>query len=514
MSRLRAACVALAFLLNAGAAWPHASLVSSMPADGAGLPAPPAAAVLQFDEPVSVLAVRLLDDTGAALELGTPRAEGQAIRVELPRQLRGGTYLLSYRVVSADSHPVAGAIAFAIGSAPSPVHAEPPAGASPGAGRLAARALRDLALLVAAGGALFVLGIGRFPGERHVLAIAGCVTACFAVAGIGLQGAALIGDAGAVAPESWRIAMRTSYGLSAGAAAAGGLTIAGAALLAGGRLRSLLLGAGALAAAASLPLTGHAATASPGALATAAVAAHGLAAAFWTGSLAALLALLRPAGGMPVAALRRFSGMAMVAVAVLFAAGVAFAVLQLSALSDLLGTRYGNLVLAKAVLFGALVGIAARNRFVLLALLERGVAAAGVRLRRAIAAELALIAAVVAVTAFLVHTPPERRIAATLSAGAHTAALTLVPGRAGPNAISVRFRDRAGQPYDPAEATLAIASVAAAVEPIVRPLNRSGPGEYRYDGGELAFPGRWDVTIRMRVDDFERTEFATTVELR
>jgi copper transport protein len=515
---LRALFAAIAFVLCVGEAWAHASLVSADPADGATLAAPPDQVVLRFSEPVSPLAVKLLDDTGAAVTLPpVAQPEGETIRVALPSQMRHGTYLLSYRVTSADSHPVAGSTAFSIGAAMWPGRAKPADAATPalGAWRIVLRALRDIALLIAAGCALFLLWVAPFPGERIVLGAAGLAAALFAVAGVGLQGAALIGHGDILAPESWRIAITTSYGLSATAAAAAALAIATAATVPRSGMRSGLLGLGAFAAGASLPLTGHAATASPGVLAVVAVAAHGLAAAFWTGSLVALLAMLRQDGGEAGPALRRFSRIATAAVAVLIAAGAGFAAMQLASPRELLHTRYGNLILAKAALFAALLAIAAYNRFVLLASMDRDASGTAAKLRCSIAAEIAIIIAVVALTAVLTQTSPrEERIVNTLSAGSHTAAITIRPGRAGRNAIAVQFRDRDGRPYDPVEATLDIANPAARVEPMTRPLARAGQGDYRYEGAELAFPGRWSFEIRMRVDDFEQHQFTGSIDVR
>jgi hypothetical protein len=47
-----------------------------------------------------------------------------------------------------------------------------------------------------------------------------------------------------------------------------------------------------------------------------------------------------------------------------------------------------------------------------------------------------------------------------------------------------------------------------------RVLARTGPGIYRHGGGELAFPGRWNIVIRIRIDDFESSEFAAVFDVR
>jgi copper transport protein len=376
--------------------------------------------------------------------------------------------------------------------------------------------VRDLALLIAAGGALFVLGIAGFPSEQRVLRTAGLVAIVAAMAGIGLQGADMTGG-GFLALEGWRSGLATSLGLSSCVAAGGALAIVIATMLAGGPARAALLAAGALAAIASLPLTGHAVTAHPAAVAVTALAAHGLAAAFWIGSLAALLAIVaaRPSGDAAAATvLRRFSRWGALAVLTLVIAGSSFVLLQLDSVAALFGSRYGWLIVCKVVLLLALVLLAVLNRFRWLPMLERGAGAAGSRLRWSIGAEVALVVCVVGVTAVLVHTPPPRTIGAeagTQAGAGHGytqklaykgdfAEVSVRPAHAGANAIVIRFQDREGLPFDPEEVLVQVGNEAAGVEPAARPIRRVGPGHYRRDGSELAFPGVWTIEVQARID--------------
>ena len=63
----------------------------------------------------------------------------------------------------------------------------------------------------------------------------------------------------------------------------------------------------------------------------------------------------------------------------------------------------------------------------------------------------------------------------------------------------VRFRDREGLPFDPEEVLVQVGNPAAGVEPAARPIRRLGPGEYRREGSELAFPGLWTIEVQARV---------------
>jgi copper transport protein len=342
--------------------------------------------------------------------------------------------------------------------------------------------------------------------------IAGVVAIVAALVGIGLQGADMTGGA-FLALEGWRSGLATSLGLSSCVAAGGALAIVIATLLSARPVRATLLAVGALAAIASLPLTGHAVTAHPAAVAVTALAAHGLAAAFWIGSLAALLAIVtaRPAGdtaGDAAAAtvLRRFSRWGALAVATLVIAGITFVLLHVDSVSALFGSRYGWLIVCKVVLLLALVLLAVLNRFRWLPMLERGAGAAGGRLRWSIGAEVALVVCVIGVTAVLVHTPPPRPTGAghgytqKLAYKGDFAEVSVRPAHAGANAIVIRFQDREGLPFDPEEVLVQVGNEAAGVEPAARPIRRVGPGHYRRDGSELAFPGLWTIEVQARID--------------
>src|SRR5262245_66009030 len=152
----------LAFLLaviltattQAKAACAHASVVRTEAAEGATVAAAPSALSLVFNEPVSPLIMRLIGPNGEATTADA-KAENVTVTVR-PGELRRGTHVLSWRVVSADGHPLGGALTFSVG-APSPM-----TGAveiqSDGAVKIAiwlARLLLYIGLFIGAGGAVF-----------------------------------------------------------------------------------------------------------------------------------------------------------------------------------------------------------------------------------------------------------------------------------------------------------------------------------------------------------------------
>lgn len=135
-------------------------------------------------------------------------------------------------------------------------------------------------------------------------------------------------------------------------------------------------------------------------------ALHLVAAAFWIGGLAPLWLFLRTEADSRqlAAALHRFSAMGYIAVAVLGVTGLSNMLLSVTDLSATLSTAWGRLLAAKLAAFGAMLLLAAANRFRLLAALERqgsDTASLRRRLQGHVAAEYALGLLVLALVAAL-----------------------------------------------------------------------------------------------------------------
>lgn len=119
-----AIAVILAALLPITAAGAHDRLESTIPADGAVLTEPPAAVVFSFAAPPLDIGgfISARSASGEAVGVGPAAVDGLTVSATWPSSARSGTYLVSWRVVSGDGHPVSGAITFRIsgqgGSAP------------------------------------------------------------------------------------------------------------------------------------------------------------------------------------------------------------------------------------------------------------------------------------------------------------------------------------------------------------------------------------------------------------
>ena len=105
--------------LPATTAGAHAALVAADPPDGARLDTSPAEVRLTFSEHVSASlgGVRVVDADGQRVDRGAVRVEDRDVSVDLAPDLPDGTYVITYRIVSADGHPVRGASVFGVGDA-------------------------------------------------------------------------------------------------------------------------------------------------------------------------------------------------------------------------------------------------------------------------------------------------------------------------------------------------------------------------------------------------------------
>lgn len=154
------AVVLFGWLALAPPAHAHASLIGTTPGDGERLETAPSEVLLEFTEQVQPVrdGIRLLDGAGEVVATPEPRIDGSSVTVPLP-ELDSGGYVVSWRVVSRDTHPVSGAFSFGVRADPADAAGIAPstsvAGGSPMMSVLRWLAFAGLALLV--GGAAFLL---------------------------------------------------------------------------------------------------------------------------------------------------------------------------------------------------------------------------------------------------------------------------------------------------------------------------------------------------------------------
>lgn len=516
-------CV-LALLSWAPRAGAHASLVSSTPPAGAVLPQTPAVVRLTFNEPVSPLVMKIVRPDGSVQDVARVHAQATDVEVPLPRLEQRGTYGLSWRVVSADGHPVGGTLPFSVG--------DKGAGQAPAAeadwGR---NVLIWLARLGGYAGLFFGVGLAAChawaarSGDRRrlalgLLALGGGAT----VLNVGLLGVDALDRpvTGLFSPDAWRMAGSTSFGHSAALALIALVCAVAVWRVAAPVARRALAVVAVMLLGASLAASGHASSAPPVWLARPAVWLHGVAVAVWIGSLIPLARSLE--SGAEQNLLRRFSRLIPVVLLVLFISGGTLVYLQFDALSSLWLTAYGRVLALKLALVAVLVGLGAYNRYRLTGAVLRAESSARHAMRRMIRVECVVALAILEVVAFWRFTPPPRALAsmaeapATFYAHVHTdaamAELFFTPpagGRPGTLRLQLSGADRV--PLAAQEVDVAFANAQAGVEPIAFPASRTGEGAWQVNGIALPSVPSWDVRIDALVSDFERVSLETTLKL-
>lgn len=497
------------WMVSATAAFSHATLVSSQPADGAVLDRAPAMLALTFNEAVAPLVFKLLGPDGAPISIAPPADGGVSLRIPV-KNLARGTHVLSWRVVSADGHPVGGALLFSIG-APT-ANAFKIADGDPVRGALfvIARVLLFVGLFGGIGGSLFLTLYRRpIPGAAHAarlctgigLIALPLILALQALDSLGAPVVALLDSA------SWRVAFASSAASMALTALAG--FILGLIALSGCVAPRLCAVLATLCAGAALAMTGHASSAPPQWLSRPAVFLHIAGLCVWLGSLWPLaLALIRTPD--PQAPLARFSRLIPLPLAILIAAGGVLIWVQVPDLRLLPETGYGRLLIAKLALVAALLALALRNRLNLAPAVMAGAPGARRRLFRAVVAEIAVTLAILGLVAGWRLTPPPRALAAAEPALVHLhdgetmADITVAPGRPGPVVITVRLTREDGAPIVAKELSLSLEQAGLGIEPLTRRGRLAEPGTWQVSGLIVPAPGTWTVTVTALIDDFDK----------
>ncbi|MFJ6299253.1 copper resistance protein CopC [Streptomyces griseoviridis] len=376
-------------LAGAGPASAHAALTGSDPAQGVVVDKAPTQVSLTFSEQVALsdASLRVLDPKGARVDTGKPtNVSGTTYAVPLHSGLADGTYTVTYQVVSADSHPVAGAYTFSVG-APSQTTVTA-VGQEVGGGVVGwlyglGRYLSYAGFIVLVGGATFVLacwqrGSGARPVQR--LVVSGWLSLTVATLLLLLLRGSYT-SSGKVSDVFDLTLLGQVLQTKTGAALVSRLLLLAAAALFVAVLfgaydkredqekRDLTFGlaiGGAVVSAglaATWAMAEHASTGLQAGIAMPVDVIHLLAVAAWLGGLCALLvALYRSDTPIEASAVHRFSRLAFGSVVALVATGVYQSWRQLGSWSAFTDTRYGQLLLAKIALVAVLVGIAFFSR--------------------------------------------------------------------------------------------------------------------------------------------------------
>lgn len=532
------AAAAYAVLLSISPAQAHATLIGTDPEEGAVLEVAPETITFDFDEAVSLPpgGVTVYDAKGEEVT-SEATASGTSMEVALanPSSLGDGTYVVAWRAVSADGHPISGSLTFAVG-APSLSVAPPPSSEPSRATAVIHGVLQFIqyaALLLIVGLVWFravIIGDHRVPDRatarvQRLQIVAGMV-AVLALVFLAPASGALQSESGPGAILTFDAWSPASVGKEWLSALVGILGIAAMLAL---RPRPRLAAAAGLIAIMSPALVGHSRAVVPAWLVTATDIIHLIAGALWLGGLVGLaltLPLITRRGTVAAEIVTRFSTLAAASLAVLAVSGVLMGWRILGSWENLLNSTYGTLLMTKVALVVAVAVMAAGNRLLVLPRVRRAVGhddtvEAGSMLRRAVLMEAGVLVVVLGVTGFLVDQPPQ---ADTGSAGTGSATVaqtstqaaklgddhrvyaTLTPSGPGPNVLRLQIQDAAGEPVEASAVPSAKLSSANRDQNSVDlgslALTTVGAGTWEAD---VVLPkgGTWEATVGLRLGEFE-----------
>jgi copper transport protein len=545
---------ALALVLGPAApASAHAVLLGSDPPAGSVLTGAPDAVVLTFSEPVRQITgrIQVIGPDGSRVDTGRPRFDGAVVTIPLVAGPQG-TYLVSYRVVSADSHPVAGGYTYSVGVASAPPGQDAAADRIDPAVATAVSMAKylgyaGLVLVVGAAMVLALLWPRRLPraGAARVAWTGLGLVAVATLAGLWLQVPYTAGNGSALDPAVLGDVLGTTFGavhlVRLGVLAAVAILLRP--LLAGragpgDRVLLLVLGVVGLV---TWPLAGHPAAATLPTVSVTVDVVHLAGAAVWLGGLVMLVGfLLRLADARELdAILPIWSRWATTAVAAVLLAGTAQALMEVGTPAALVDTTYGRLLLAKIGMLAVVLAGAAYARQVIRRRVPAGAAATGgddaagsaggapgggsVRpVRRVVWFELTVTAVILAVSATLVQTTPARTAAANPDAGeagyfSATATSSLYrlqievdPAKVGNNTVHLYAFTPDNRPLPVVEWKAAAALPDKGLEPVDVPLL---PLTDNHATGEISLSaaGKWQFRFTLRTSDVDQATVTTTV---
>lgn len=565
----------LVLVLFPATASAHAVLLETTPGNWQVVESAPHEISLRFNEPVDLglAEIQLLGPHGDAVEgLSSPKhpdERREVVSVAVPGTLATGTHTVTYRVVSADSHPVRGAFSFSVGEPTSTAAASAPAAHDDGNGLTASvyglvrwTGYAGLAILLGTASlvALCWQGGATWTGTRRLLRTGWAVVVSATVLGLFLYGPYAAGRPLSAAADFTLLGstLGSRMGLTLGIRLMLLAAVAiGAAWWPRGPGNPVLRGGVVLATGGALALTWGLATHSAAGeyvvLALVADTLHLTAMSVWIGGLVALaVVLLRTddVAGMSVA-VPRFSRIAAVCVAVLVVTGIFQAWRQIGTPASLFGTTYGTILIVKLALVAVMVALGGlARRWVrrhygepLVTVVQRRRARRGPgepelrRFRRSIGVEAGVAALVLGFTAVLVSVEPaqaevarEREAAqvpaytgpvskvlpfdAGGAAGRGGLAVEVTPGRIGPNEVHLSVLDTAAQPREVPEVRAELRLPDRSIGPLPVQLLSAGPGHYIATGATITMPGQWELDLFVRTSEVDQAMVSVPVGIR
>jgi copper transport protein len=513
-------------LLPATPASAHAALVSSTPVADTIVTEAPNQVILTFTEGVHPVTgkIKVIAPDGSRADRDEPRASGNQLIIPLKNVDTRGTYLVTYRVISADSHPIGSAFSYSVGERSLN---GPPAdtGTNVQANQIVvtalpvARYIGYLGLLLLVGSVLILalLWPQRLSREGPIKVIwwgAGLV-ALGTVLELGLQIPYVSGGGlGNVTGSDVQEVMSSQFGaahlIRLGVLAASLVLLRPIVRGKGWGADRVLLAVLGTIAVATWSVSGHP-SASPVPMVTVvADMIHIASMAVWLGGLVMLAVFLLPRASATElgAIVPVWSRWATYAVGALVLTGTAQALVEIGTPEALFTTAYGWLVVTKVVLVGLVLLVAAVSHRLVGSVAAKDEQSAG-RLRRVVMIEAGVAAVVLGVTAVLVQVTPARTASqqvassaasvqsATLKDKLFVLSVDVTPGQVGINQVHLYATTPDGQPAAVQEWHVKASLPSAGIEPIEATILPYTPD---HAVGQIGLPiaGAWTFTFELR----------------
>jgi copper transport protein len=561
-------------VVSAAPAFAHATLESQNPGAGSTVATSPTQVELTFDENVEISfgSIALFDEKANRIEIGAPHhaaSSDHSIEASVPH-LADGTYVLTWRVISADSHPVHGAYSFSVGNSSfnasglaARLEAKAAGNTTVGVIFAAVRSAEFAAIALLIGAVVFAAAVrprGRRRSRGDALVWVGWIGLVVStVAALLLQGpyAGGFGLSAALHSAVIRATLQTRYGHLIEIRLV--LLAATLPLLFVVRRRWhpqwwwwVLATPLGLAIAATPGLAGHAATGTFTQLAVPLDTLHVTAMSVWLGGLAVLALIVIDRDPDARRAADHFSPVALTSVLVIVGSGVFAAWRQVGWSVDAFrDTTYGRILLVKIAVFVVLLALAAWSRQIVRThrplSLSAAVATAPVSatetrpadpsvrgLRWSVGGELLFGIAVLVITSMLVNSQPARSALALPYSKEFRQPTMLIdvivsPVKAGPVDFHVYTLSPAGGPLFSPGVTAEMSLPAKGIAPITIPLVRVGPNHFLACQGvpstasgpavcankfAVPFAGKWQIVIRALRNEFDEVAIQTSINFR
>lgn len=522
----------------------HAELLHTSPVQGETLDEAPESITLTFSESVSTVTEGyILHADGGEQTVLEATSRNNDVVINLPPEIQDGSYALQWRVISADSHPISGALTFAVGQGKLAGEIDVQSGESPWVDNalIGVIAAKYIGVFIWLGSLLATSGLrlSRMPiSTRSMAVLAGVAIAAgivelplLAIRQRGTVPGSLADTLTAIGEID--IASLTSFAMLAVGAI---LTLFLLRYAQIPKLKLSLVFAGI--SAISLPLSGHTRSKSPELILILADSIHIVAGAFWLGGLLALgLKLTRELRGKQaesveaeVSTFNRFSMLATFSVISVAISGglMAIAITQTWRPLDILERNYGRILGFKIAVVVIVLLIAASNRWLLIPRIRIGAQnIVRKKLRRLVLAELALLVLVLGFSAVLTQQNPTPLQAESDSNGTATIyaeSLELDDGtqlevivthlQDGSWQADARISDSEGNFLtDVTDVKMDWYLPSAGIGPLSMSLESASEIEGYRGTVQLPFGGEWEVRFRARTDPFTQVKTTFTVDV-